>query len=347
VNASLQTVAAVPDEIRRAIRANARASAVLALRQAEASVRISAALDERGITALFFKGTSLGQRAFGSIALKTCRDIDVFVPRTRAVEAIGVLEGMGYRFVMTRQLSDARLRSALVRHGKDMEMISETGLIVELHWQLTRVKGLLPEFDTGGRIQTISLGAIGRVATFGDIDLLRFLAVHGVLHNWSRLKWLADVSALYTQLSPDDRADVVAIAQSTEPALSQALTLCQMLFDTQVKEPLACPKALTQLALERIETPPLPLNRMDRYSRAFHNTFAWRKLYRNPLHGFAHLLPSSVSTLDVIMLPLPAKHDWIYRFMRFPLWLVRQFGRRASGPGRSLGRTLSGRSCDG
>src|SRR5262249_28792284 len=68
--------------------------------------------------------------------------------------------------------------------------------------------------------------------TMGEEDLFAYLCMHGALHWWYRLKWLADVNALLASMPEDgvERLVRAAEARGVGRAAAQALLLCRKLF---------------------------------------------------------------------------------------------------------------------
>ena len=68
--------------------------------------------------------------------------------------------------------------------------------------------------------------------TLGEEDLFAYLCMHGALHWWNRLKWLADVNALLASTPEDgvERLVRAAEARGAGRAAAQALLLCQRLL---------------------------------------------------------------------------------------------------------------------
>src|SRR3974377_2389702 len=72
------------------------------------------------------------------------------------------------------------------------------------------------------------------VRTLGEEDLFAYLCMHGALHWWYRLKWLADINAL---LAAAPEASIERLFQAPEPgvagrASAQTLLLCRWLLGT-------------------------------------------------------------------------------------------------------------------
>lgn len=331
VYAALKDHPSLPPSLHNILVQETRISSMWAMRQTQETLKIDAVLRDRAIHPLFFKGLTLGQRAFGSLTMKTCHDIDLYVRADRAAEAIAVLEEAGYRFLKTRRLTNARLRDALVRHWKDIELISPSGVLVELHWRLTKQTGLLKQFEPEENARPISFdghtgGRTASVDTFGDVDLLCYLGAHGALHNWARLKWLADLSALACAMhGPSlDAAMMRAAAQGADRALAQGFTLAHHLLGANLPATLPFNHPIVRIALSRMEQPVKPPTPIARYRWGISNTLAWWHLYARARDAVRELGPDPISHSDIVAMPLPRQLDWIYLVVRLPLWIARQ-----------------------
>ena len=123
---------------------------------------------------------------------------------------------------------------------KDIGFIHDvTGVRVELHWRLFLNSHAFAETSimTASRIIPVT-GAAG-LRTFGEEDLFAYLCMHGSLHWWHRLKWLADVNALLAA-KPDRDVELLigcAEARGAGRAATQALLLCHRLMGRQPPRP--------------------------------------------------------------------------------------------------------------
>ena len=93
------------------------------LRLAAEAVRLQRLLDAEGVPALFVKGASLAQLAYGSQALKSARDIDVLVAPGDAARAFELLKREGYVAVAPAGELSAPQLDILLRLHKDLELI--------------------------------------------------------------------------------------------------------------------------------------------------------------------------------------------------------------------------------
>lgn len=186
---------AVPDATRRTLAARAAAAATDGLRKAAETLRIQIAFDAAGVPMLAIKGSALALIAYGELSIKQSWDIDVLTMPGEALVARHVLEDLGYVIIAPAPADD----SSFVRYAgltKECVLRHPTlGFSVELHWRLLDNAWLLPSLDARAPCQATAL-ADGALRTFENDALFAYLCVHGTMHGWFRLKWLADVAAL-------------------------------------------------------------------------------------------------------------------------------------------------------
>jgi hypothetical protein len=201
---------------------------------ADESARLQTAFDAVQIPALILKGSALALLAYGSLTLKQARDIDLLVPAENVDTAMRKLEADGYRRIWPRGRLDAAQRRALVRYGKEIEYVHPgNNFRLELQWRLTENPALLPDIGARSATQTVVLPDGRALRTLAEDDLFAYLCVHGALHSWARLKWLADLNTLIAQRSTAEIARLYKYADSKGAGLcaAQALMLCTVIFD--------------------------------------------------------------------------------------------------------------------
>ena len=174
------------------------------LQLAAETVRLQNVLAAAGIPSLVLKGVALEQLAYGSIAAKETRDIDLLVPPERAEAAVELIERDGYTLSLPAAKLGTMQRRALVRYGREIELMHPcTKVRVELQWRAADNPVLLKGIDAHAANQTVMLSEGAVVRTLAPEDLFAYLCVHGARHSWSRLKWLADLNALVASQQPD------------------------------------------------------------------------------------------------------------------------------------------------
>lgn len=197
------------------------------LRQLKAMRRSVAALSDAGIPSLILKGLPLGKRLYGQPLAKTSVDVDLLVPTDAFVAAGGALDSLGWRRVIPGfRETPARMRwydSVQKEH-----VYVGAGSKIELHQRLLGNRFLFnPPFASlhAGGLEV----AIGRdrFRTLSDADHLLYLACHGALHYWQRLKWLCDFAALLRRMSDGsvERATARGRHERLDIVLATALRL--------------------------------------------------------------------------------------------------------------------------
>lgn len=150
---------------------------------------------EKGITALPFKGPLLAEEAFGDAALRAQGDLDFIMGRKDAFLARDLLLREGFRSDLTLT---PRQERAYGDHYYALTLANEeTGVVVDLHWELSRrfFPRTLEASGCMGRARELALGGdCFRVLSTEDHLLL--LCLHGAKHRWERLLWIVDVAEL-------------------------------------------------------------------------------------------------------------------------------------------------------
>ena len=199
------------------------------MRQLDAMERVTAGLAAADIPSLILKGLPLGQRLYGSPFAKSSIDIDLLVSEDAFDTAAGTLRALGWRRAMPAfRETPARMRwyDAVQKE----HVYTGSGSTIELHRRLLSNRFLFdPPFDRlDARALTVAMGQ-GGFRTLGDADQLLYLACHGSVHYWQRLKWLCDVAALLR--AAEDKAVELAVARGRsgriENFLASTLRLCR------------------------------------------------------------------------------------------------------------------------
>jgi hypothetical protein len=327
-----------PDDAAAKLQDAARAITARGLQIAVETVRLQGLFDAAGAPALFVKGASLAQLAYGSQTLKHSRDIDLLVAPDDAERALALLEADGYApFAPAGPLSPAQ-RRALLRLHKDIELRHPVRRQnVELHWRLVDNPTLLTGVGVRSPTRSVAVGA-GRIATLADAELFAYLCVHGATHGWFRLKWLADVAAWLAGKTPGEVLALYASAErlGVDLCAAQTLRLCRDLLalpgPPELDPALEAPRvrrlaagALDAMAgdggeveLERRRFGPFRLTPMQ-FARGRGMRF---------LAAQVGLLAQSLD--DRLEVPLPPGLTFLYPLLRLPLWLARTRRRARS-----------------
>ena len=186
---------ATPDPLRVELRARARESADRTLRLTGELFRILDAFTANGVRALAYKGPTLAVLAYGDLALRPFRDLDIVVDPTDVATGRALLERLGYH--PDPLDPSCKHQSAFLAHGSECAYLREPDDIVELHWRMLPpyFAMQIPFATLWERRAAVSVG--GRaVPTLAREDLVLALCAHGTHHRWDRLEWIADIGRL-------------------------------------------------------------------------------------------------------------------------------------------------------
>lgn len=240
----------VPPDVAGELSSTGAQIARLNLAFAAESRRIALEFGRDGLAFLFVKGASLDMLAYGTLALKRARDIDLLVAREDVARTCALLADAGYHRVLPGPEVSAE------RFPRWLELCKETswrhplsGILVELHTALVDNPLLLPGVDAAAPSQIVDLGGGISVRTLRTEELFAYLCVHGATHAWSRLKWIADVAALLSRFEPPqiERLYRRSLELGVGRCSGQALLLCHRLFETELP-----PALLDELRGDRV-----------------------------------------------------------------------------------------------
>ena len=227
--------------VARALAGKRKRDMLRGMRQLDAMKRVTASLAAAGIPSLILKGLPLGQRLYGDPFAKTSIDIDLLVPEGAFPAAGRVLQDLGWRRVMPAfRETPARMRwyDAVQKE----HVYTGCGSKIELHRRLLGNRFLFdPHFDSlDAKALTVEIGD-GRFRTLGNVDQLLYLACHGSIHYWQRLKWLCDVAGLLRTMDDESAGQAVARGREgqLEDVLAAALLLCREDLEVKLTESLA------------------------------------------------------------------------------------------------------------
>jgi hypothetical protein len=290
--------------------------------------RLDRALIGRGVLAGFMKGLPLALVAYGDIAVKMSRDLDLVVDEDSVDAAAACLAELGYaRTVPPPDLDDARFRRYRQRSKELVFVHAATRTVTELHWRLTDTAHRMPLDIAGWPMVTLPGGC--RVRALAGDDLFLYLCVHGAAHAWFRLKWLADVAAMLSQAAPTEieRLYRVAVARGTGLCVAQALLLCRRYFDSPIPGSLVDEWRRSRRLrwLEEFAARAMVSSRPIEQQRLGTTRLAGSRLLLG--RGWHHYRTEfqflSRNLDDMIAVPLPERLHFLYPFVRLPRFVWR------------------------
>lgn len=230
-----QSGIALPEDIASQLRTLALESARQNMRFAQESLRLQEMFDAQDVDLLFVKGVSLAQFAYGSLGIKHSWDIDMVVAPGSVSKAIALLTLAGYRGLPPLPLQSDRRYARWLRYGREYVLVHPaSGIHLEIHWRLVDNNYFLPGISAASPSRSVALAGKSALRTLQYRELVAYLSVHGAIHGWSRVKWLADFAALIANEDERGLEQLLSYAKTVNAqiCLAQALLLCDSLFAT-------------------------------------------------------------------------------------------------------------------
>jgi Uncharacterised nucleotidyltransferase len=323
----------VPSELAGDVGAQAATLVRENLAIARESLRLQRLFDDANLQVLFVKGAALAMLAFGNLGLRSGQDIDLLVNDETLPAATALILRAGYsRFDPSPDISDTQLR-LLTPLRKDLGFVHQaTGLRIELHWRLFLNPHAMDATSITASSRLVPLAGAAGLRTLGEEDLFAYLCMHGALHWWNRLKWLADINALLASVpeASVERLFRAAESRGAGRAAAQALLLCRRLLGTALPAPLlaAIGKSLTVRWLEATAVNAMTAGQSEREphevrfgtTRGSLSTFLLSRGWR---YRLAELNNHLTNQTDVLTVPLPERLWFLYPVLRLPLWAWR------------------------
>lgn len=246
---------AIPEWVRATLREEFSSNAARNLTLALELLAVTDLLQSHGIRALPYKGPTVAQCIYGSLAARQMKDLDILLLPEDVDRAVSLLETREYE-AMTRVLPGAR-RLGLEYQCVLVRPCDET--IIELHWSIVP-RSMAPAVALDdlwpGRLNTAILGRT--VPSPSHEDMLVVLCIHGSKHRWARLEWICGVAELLRS-KPLDWNRVLERAQRWHASkmLGAALLLASELLDAPVPESVIVAaqrdRRITALAAEALD----------------------------------------------------------------------------------------------
>jgi hypothetical protein len=334
-----QTGAAqVPDVVFRELEERESRNTRRVFGQIAEAARITRFLGDAGIRSMLVKGPPLATLAFDNVSLRWSRDIDLLIDPQYVDEADRLIVAAGYRRFAPDFALTTRQQENFLRMRCEFAYYSDSqGVILELHWRLTANRRLLPldEDAVWGRANTVRLGGVDFL-TLPEDELLLYLCIHGSIHVWFRLKWLADVAALLHRLPIGvlERASQRAASRGLERVFHQALLLAHLLLGAPVPPPLLAAAMRDRAARRLAKAACRALNWHDSPGEPadtpwFNLWVSWQAFHLKPGIGYrwAEFQDQICSPEDWERLPLPNWLTFLYGPLRPISWLTRKFSQ--------------------
>lgn len=203
-----------PEDVATALARHTEQNAIRALGQIAETHRVMQAID--AAEPVIFKGWPLSERLFGTPSMRHIGDMDIVVDPKHMTEMCEIMAGLGYVIDAEDGPVDRPMQAssakALATESKHVTFARTGGHMVEMHWRLLPYRGWPDVLSLPGAAE-VRAHQTGRLRVLSDQANMLYLPVHGGLHLWTRLKWLADIAPLAGMRGPDGLAADMELAR--------------------------------------------------------------------------------------------------------------------------------------
>ena len=173
----------------------------------EAQINVTKLFNDHDVAHLHFKGAVLSELLYGNAELRHSKDVDVWVDEADVERAVRILTAAGYYLVADLEPLDGANYQQMMTVRKDLVFISPSinPIELELHWRLDKNRyayGM--EFSSIIRKEFRQSIKNHNFSSFDRHDYISYLAIHGGMAMWGRLKWLQDWHSLVALLNKEN-----------------------------------------------------------------------------------------------------------------------------------------------
>jgi hypothetical protein len=186
-------------------------------------LRLVRVFQQNDIPIAVFKGAVLAETVYGDLSLREFNDLDIIVHQADLCKAEDILTANRY----VAQFPDRDYRSTfLAYHGQYAFSHCETGLCVDLHWQLSSKGVAFPvqSAEIWSKLRQMTIAG-RKLLTLADDDLVLFLSAHGTKEGWRRLIWVSDFAELLRRCQKIDWTEIVDRAHRSHSSRSLLLAI--------------------------------------------------------------------------------------------------------------------------
>lgn len=197
-NLQKYVVDGVPPQVLKRLKTQCKKQKIHSLKLTAELVRIVKLCSEEGIKVICLKGPVLARQLYGDIALRHIVDIDLLVDIQDIKKIHLILIRQGYE-TGHPELFSSSLHWKVFKKSKHHVPYHQKGKMVylELHFRLFKNIHVFTNNQLKAWDNPQSLVYAGvTLNTLSTIDNVLFLFVHGSIHKWHLLKWLADIAQL-------------------------------------------------------------------------------------------------------------------------------------------------------
>jgi Uncharacterised nucleotidyltransferase len=228
--------AGAPNDVAGAVHDRARKRSLWLLRMLAFHREILGLLGDAGVDVVVLKGVTLAVDGYEDPGARTPGDLDLLVDPGSVPRAVAALKDAGFDWHEWGDPNRVPLETTPIERlprlpvARDVAL-ARGGIKVELHWRLFPNSRLMP-VDPGWlrAPRYVEAGGVEIPSLPLDAQWL-YVLVHGSVHFWSRMKWLADVPVLglrHPELA--SRAFLTGLDAAYRRAVATGLILAEAAF---------------------------------------------------------------------------------------------------------------------
>lgn len=227
----------VPAELMAELQSDFQKRTLRNLHMTRELLEILKAFEAAGISAIPYKGPAVAFTAYKNLALREFWDLDIIVRKRDVLKAKDLLLTRGYK--PEKEMTAEQEQRFLETDSEYCLDRASDQLHVEIHWQvLPQSHGVTLDPETlWGELVAIEMAG-NAVKTFEPENRILILCIHGGdKHQWSRLKWIADIAHMAKVYGAG--MDWVGLQRRAEEidrtaTLDLAFYLAALLFDAPI-----------------------------------------------------------------------------------------------------------------
>jgi hypothetical protein len=167
----------------------------------------------QGIEVLSLKGPVMAEALYGKLGLRPSDDLDLLVQPQDFARAQAVLTDLGFTPISV--VDDYH------------QMFSRGAAVVELHFAVAPPSSPSMNLEAAWRRAQVMQLRGQRTRSFAKADLLVYLTIHGIKHEFARLIWVLDAVRALADLDEGDMGEALRIAHAIGMK-GALLTTCEL-----------------------------------------------------------------------------------------------------------------------
>ncbi|MCK5171479.1 MAG: nucleotidyltransferase family protein [Bacteroidales bacterium] len=203
-------------------------------------IKINDLFQKKNIKYISFKGPLLSLELYDDIGFRNFRDIDILVEKENIEEAKNIIENLNFKNIYPRiPLSNQQRKvNYSISHHYHFTH-NEKPIEIELHWNITNPQSFfgVATKDIISNSKSIDISNYD-VSYISTTENLVYQAAHGSIHQWYRLFWLKDFSALLLKYSNDEIKNAWKLSEELklQNCFIQACLLSHLIYKIELPD---------------------------------------------------------------------------------------------------------------